>query len=90
MKKLLLDNLTFGYSKNEILFDKVSIDLSNEANKGLVIALMGESGSGKTTLLKLLLGIEKPLLGAINLDPKDSVLSYVPQEPVLFDHLSPM
>jgi len=90
MKKVLLENLTFGYTKKELLFDKVSLDLSNENNKGLVVALMGESGSGKTTMLKLLLGIEKPLSGYIKLNPANSILSYVPQDPVLFDHLSPM
>jgi len=90
MKKVLLENITFGYSKNEFIFDHVSLEISNEKNQGQVIALMGESGSGKTTLLKLLLGLEKPLSGSIKLLPENSIYSYVPQDPVLFEHLSPM
>lgn len=90
MKKVILENLTFGYTRKELLFEHISLDLSNETNKGLVVALMGESGSGKTTLLKILLGIEKPLSGRIHITPDNSILSYVPQDPVLFDHLSPM
>lgn len=90
MKKILLENLTFGYNKNELLFDKVSLELSCEKNSGIVYALMGESGSGKTTLLKLFLGIENALVGQVTLLPKNSILSYVPQDPVLFDHLTPI
>lgn len=90
MKKILLDNLTFGYTKKELLFENVSIDITDGDRKGLVVALMGESGSGKTTLLKLFLALEKPISGTITLMPPDSTLSYVPQDPVLFDHLTPM
>src|SRR5258706_13249612 len=51
---------------------------------------MGLSGSGKTTLLKLLLKEEKPKKGDLLINPEDCRISYLSQEPVLFEHLSVM
>lgn len=51
---------------------------------GEFCALVGANGAGKTTILKLLLGLEKPTSGAIELFPslqkkKEELLGYVPQ-----------
>ncbi len=89
MKKTIsIQNIQFNYKKGQPVFDNFSLDLTQEADKGKVTAIMGASGSGKTTLIKLLLGIEKPQKGKLEISPNQSVISYVPQEPVLFEHLS--
>jgi phospholipid/cholesterol/gamma-HCH transport system ATP-binding protein len=40
-------------------------DLSLDVNRGEVLAIIGGSGSGKTTLLRMMLGLESPSRGAI-------------------------
>ena len=62
---------------------------------GRSVAVVGASGSGKSTLARLLLGWYPPSAGAIYVDGKDITLldpamvreaiSYLPQEPMLFD-----
>lgn len=69
-------------------------DFSLEIKPGEKVGLVGYSGSGKTTLTKLLLRFMDISDGQINIDgtnikdvaQKDlrSVISYVPQEPLLF------
>jgi ABC-type multidrug transport system ATPase subunit len=88
MKKLNLDKIDFAYNKSRKIFQDFSISFESIDDKGQVSAIMGTSGSGKTTLLKLLLGIESPQKGTIKFYPENPVISYVPQEPVLFEHLS--
>jgi ABC-type protease/lipase transport system fused ATPase/permease subunit len=58
--------------------------------QGRSLAIIGESGSGKSTLTKLLVGVWRPLSGAVRLDgadiynwPKNELgkfLGYLPQE----------
>lgn len=88
MKNIEFKNIQFGYEKDKLLFDNLSFSITNK--NGNIVGLMGESGSGKTTLLKLILGIEKPQRGTIETFPANPVMAYLPQEPVLFEHLSPL
>lgn len=88
MKSIEFKNVTFGYKRNEAILSDVSFRIAKPLNRGSVIALMGNSGSGKSTVLKLILGIEKQNEGEILIYPQNPVISYVPQEPVLFEHLS--
>lgn len=90
MKALKFEHITFGYRKGKTLFKDLSFEITQPVGKGFVIGLMGISGSGKSTILKLLLGIEKNYQGNISVTPDNPVISYVPQEPVLFEHLSPL
>ena len=55
---------------------------------GKVIGIMGASGCGKTTLLRLIIEELKPISGTIIKDPSNLNIIYLPQEPILFEHLS--
>ncbi|WP_456323113.1 ATP-binding cassette domain-containing protein [Hydrogenimonas sp.] len=70
---LRIENLTFGYSKDKLLYRNFSLSL----RVGEVITILGPSGSGKSTLLELIAGNLKPLSGRIL---KDS-FSQVFQDP---------
>ena len=90
MKFISFENITFGYRKNDPIFKDLSFKISgSDSGRGHVIALMGASGTGKSTLFKLILQTEKIQNGAISFDKKEPVIAYLPQEPVLFEHLSP-
>jgi ABC-type multidrug transport system ATPase subunit len=88
MKKIELKNIDFTYKGSKKIFSNFSLTLEQPGNQGVITAVMGASGAGKTTLVKLLLGIEKAQSGMIRITPTDSVISYIPQDPVLFEHLS--
>ncbi|MDN5205467.1 ABC transporter ATP-binding protein [Fulvivirgaceae bacterium BMA10] len=90
MKGLKFDKVTFGYNRGETLFEDLSFEISQPEGEGFVTGLMGSSGSGKSTILKLILGIEEKYHGVISIIPSNPVVSYVPQEPILFDHLTPL
>ena len=77
---------------NELILDDISLDISF----GKKIGIMGDSGSGKTTLLNNIIGFMKPYSGQILVDDIalendnlieswQKLISYVPQNVVLFD-----
>ena len=67
-----------------------------------VLGLSGPSGAGKTTLLEAIAGIRKPVRGeivvgattlfsssaGIDMRPRDRRIGYVPQDALLFPHMS--
>lgn len=58
--------------------------LTFDVPRGECVALLGPSGCGKTTLLRLLMGIEAPTGGVLDIDPElTGHFSYVFQEPRL-------
>jgi ATP-binding cassette subfamily B protein/ATP-binding cassette subfamily C protein len=69
--------------------------ISFEIQKGKKIAVTGESGSGKSTLVDIIIGIHKPVSGAVYIDDTaitdDNIRSwrkkigYIPQSIYLFD-----
>jgi ABC-type multidrug transport system ATPase subunit len=72
-------------------------DIHFSVRKSEILAVMGPSGSGKTTLLKCLIGEILPSQAQIEIDGYDFYenfskfqkhLAYVPQDDLLFDHLS--
>ena len=77
---LEVKNLTFGYTKDILLFKNFSISL----NKGEVKAIVGASGVGKSTLFDLILKNLKPISGTI----KSSFYSEVFQDPYSSFHPS--
>jgi len=66
---LEVENLKFGYDKNDILID----DLSFKVAKGDKICVIGKNGKGKSTLLRLIDGILKPMAGNIKINPKTEI-----------------
>jgi ABC-type multidrug transport system ATPase subunit len=69
------------------------LDLSVPAGQRL--ALVGHNGSGKTTLVKMAAGLLEPTGGTVTVKGERAgslaaraLLSYVPDEPVLYDDLS--
>ncbi len=58
---LEVSDLTFGYSKNRLLYDGFDLTLK----RGEIISIVGESGSGKSTLFELIIGEQKPKSGSI-------------------------
>ncbi|MDB6062358.1 MAG: transporter [Verrucomicrobiaceae bacterium] len=59
-------------------------DLSLTLPHGESLSLLGPSGCGKTTLLRLIMGLEQPSAGSIEIEPTIAPhMSYVFQEPRL-------
>ena len=81
MKSVLdIENLSFGYTKDFLLFDDFSITLK----KGEIKAIVGASGVGKSTLFELILNNLKPFSGNI----KSASISQVYQDPYSSFHPS--
>ena len=72
MKLLTINNLSFGYKQNNLIYDNFNLELK----KGEIISIVGESGSGKSTLFDLITKNLKPLKGNI----KSSKLSSIYQD----------
>lgn len=74
---LNVENLTFGYTKENIFND-----ISFIIEKGDFACLIGPNGAGKSTLMKLILGQLKPVSGNIKFslgkNPYENI-GYVPQ-----------
>ncbi len=95
-KKLIKTNPVISFNsiyfqhENEALFENFNLQIK----PGETIGLVGHSGSGKTTLTSLLLRFKdiddgSLMIGGIDVrdltqDTLRSVISYVPQEPLLF------
>ena len=59
---LEVKNLSFGYTKESLLFDNFSITLK----RGEIKAIVGASGAGKSTLFELILQNLKPFSGSLS------------------------
>lgn len=90
---ITLDEVSFHYSEAKKDNDAL-LDLQLTVKPGEKVGLVGHSGSGKTTLTKLLLRFMDVTGGAIRISGVDvrdlrqhdlrNLISYVPQEPLLF------
>jgi zinc/manganese transport system ATP-binding protein len=73
--QLQFRDVTLGYDRHPAVHH-----LSGEVAFGALIAVVGPNGAGKSTLFRGIVGILKPLAGAIltgDLDPRD--IAYLPQ-----------
>ncbi|BDG32431.1 urea ABC transporter ATP-binding subunit UrtE [Parageobacillus thermoglucosidasius] len=91
---LSVQNVAAGYEQSMVL-ENVSIN----AQKGAVTAVLGRNGVGKTTLIKSIIGLIKPMAGKIeweheditSLPPEERVrkgIGYVPQGREIFSSLT--
>ena len=65
-----IENLSFSYRKDQVLFDHLNLSLPS----GNIFGLLGKNGAGKSTLLKIISGLLFPKEGKINVagfQPKD-------------------
>ncbi|MEN1970081.1 ABC transporter ATP-binding protein [Lentibacillus sp. N15] len=95
MKKLQIKHLSKTFRNVHALHD-IQLDL----DEGQMLAVLGPSGCGKTTLLRCIAGFETPDTGTITISgrtvydgttivkPEKRWIGYVPQEGVLFPHLT--
>lgn len=85
-----LENITVSYEGKKVLKD-IFLDIP----KGTSVAFVGESGAGKSTVVKEIMGLLKPDSGNIYIDQENldhlnlnslyDHISYIPQEPPIFD-----
>ncbi len=82
--KVLLDvkNLTFGYTKEHLLFQNISFTLA----KGECLGIIGKNGKGKSTLLNTIAGELKQLSGEVNFHTS---ISFAHFGQTNIDHLNP-
>ncbi len=59
-----IKGLSFGYRKNKLLYDKLSLSLQ----AGSIYGLLGKNGAGKSTLLKNIIGLLFPVSGEIQVN----------------------
>src|SRR3989344_5360805 len=88
--RIIFHNVSFKYQMGEEVLTDFSLDIMPGERVGIV----GHSGAGKSTITKLLLRFNDITEGRITIDGQDirnvtqddlrSVISYVPQEPILF------
>ena len=82
--KVLLDvkELSFGYTKEHLLFQNISFTLA----KGECLGIIGKNGKGKSTLLNTIAGELKQLSGEVNFHTSTSFAHFGQTN---IDHLNP-
>ena len=68
-----LDHVSFAYGHGPLVLRDVGLEVA----RGEFVAIAGPNGGGKTTLLRLVLGLEEPASGHIELAAER--LAYLPQ-----------
>jgi ABC-2 type transport system ATP-binding protein len=74
---------------------KIVNNLSLEITKGTIFGFLGPNGAGKTTTMKMIVGLNSPDTGSVEIDGSDPVniatrqkISYMPEDPYFYEHLS--
>lgn len=89
-----LTNISYKINESYIL-KNISAEVSDRSK---VIGLVGPNGAGKTTLLKLISGLISDYIGDVFIDKNKlekgkycewrNIISFIPDEIILYDHLS--
>ncbi len=66
MSLINVNHVTYSYSREPVL-KEISVSFA----AGEIVSLLGPNGSGKTTLLKLLLGLQPPRSGRVELEGRN-------------------
>ena len=78
---------------------KIVEGLDLRIRSGEFYALLGPNGAGKTTTLRMIAGLMRPDAGSISVYGRDvladplgakTVMAWIPDEPLLYDRLSPL
>ena len=64
MEKILIENLSFAYTKKDRALNNINMAIHD----GEWVSIIGHNGSGKSTLSKLLIGLLEPNKGKIYID----------------------
>ncbi len=72
---LVLDKVSFGYNRERLLLDGLSLQMW----PGEILGVIGPNGSGKTTLLRLAAGLERPSCGRVA--RRGTTVGYLFQQP---------
>jgi len=95
MNMLTIEDLYVGYYADLHILQGLNL----AAEEGKITTILGSNGVGKSTLLKAISGFLKPQRGTIHLKEKDVTgvathklidmgISYIPQQPGVFQHMS--
>jgi len=68
-----LEGVSFAYGRGPAVLQDVDL----EVEQGEFVAVAGPNGGGKTTLLRLVLGLERPGSGSVQVHPRR--IGYLPQ-----------
>ena len=86
---LEINKLSFKYKNSQ---SNILENINLKINENDFIGIIGASGIGKSSLIDIISGLLKPTNGKINIFDKnqnkinpDSLISYLPQEPIILD-----
>lgn len=66
IKTLELNNISFGYQKNDMIIKNFNLIIKQKDKIGII----GKSGAGKSTLIDIILGLLKPTKGSFTINGK--------------------
>jgi len=93
MNAIAMQNISFGYRKNELVLSNININVPNQS----IYGFLGANGAGKTTSIRLILGLLKPASGNVFVFGEDikkthphhfNKIGSLIENPSLYGHLS--
>lgn len=94
---IAVNNVSKSYRKGlrQRIFHAIE-EVSFTVSEGESVGFIGHNGAGKSTTIRIVMGLQKPTTGTVLLqglapqhpESRHSI-AYVPENPLLYDHLSP-